>query len=250
MRHQLSVFGLGKLGLPLTALFARSGVKTVGIDINSTLIARLKAGDTPYVEPGLAGLLEEVAPTITYTTDAQAAAATDASIILADFVDGEVRYFAERSWDQTLMVPPSEWGNLDYDRARRLVKTLWRYAAGSWPEAQGPGTVSTFYQMAKYLPVATGHTGLLRSAAFLKRLWCRVRLGIAEMSRSKAALACWFNAYQEALVHEGRLRQILRLAPDKVKRPCPNTMDFRQPDSAGAITGFYPIETFAGRDFR
>jgi UDPglucose 6-dehydrogenase len=82
MGHQLSFFGLGKLGLPLAALFGRSGMKTVGIDVNSKLIARLKAGETPYVEAGLADLLKEAAPALTYTTDAIAAAATDASIIL------------------------------------------------------------------------------------------------------------------------------------------------------------------------
>jgi len=82
MGHQLSFFGLGKLGLPLAALFARNGVPTIGIDTNAALIARLKAAETPYVEPGLAELLEEAAPSITYTTDAQAAAATDATIIL------------------------------------------------------------------------------------------------------------------------------------------------------------------------
>jgi UDPglucose 6-dehydrogenase len=82
MMEQLSFFGLGKLGLPLAALFARSGLVTIGIDIDSALVARLQAGETPYVEPGLAELLEEAAPAITYTTDAHSAAATHASIIL------------------------------------------------------------------------------------------------------------------------------------------------------------------------
>jgi UDPglucose 6-dehydrogenase len=57
-------------------------VRTIGIDINAGLIARLNAGETPYVEPGLAELLKEAAPAITYTTDALAAADTEASIIL------------------------------------------------------------------------------------------------------------------------------------------------------------------------
>jgi hypothetical protein len=148
------------------------------------------------------------------------------------------------------MMPPSEWGNLDRGRARLLVKTLWRYVAGSWPQAPGPGTLSTFYQMAAYLPVATGHTGLLRFRAILRRLWCRARLAVAGTCRSKSALTYWFNAYQEALIHERRLNQILRLPPDQVKRPSPKSIDFTQPDSAGAITGFYPVETFAGTDFR
>ena len=82
MTNGLSFFGLGKLGLPLAALFARSGTKTVAIDIDRGLVARLKVGGTPYIETGLAKLLAEAKPAITYTTDAMLAATTEASIIL------------------------------------------------------------------------------------------------------------------------------------------------------------------------
>ncbi len=82
MIERLSFFGLGKLGLPLAALFARSGLRTFAIDIDTTLVEQLRAGATPLVEPGLDELLAEAAPAITYTTDAHATANTDASIIL------------------------------------------------------------------------------------------------------------------------------------------------------------------------
>ena len=82
MIERLSFFGLGKLGLPLAALFARSGLPTIAIDIDAALVEQLRAGATPLVEPGLDELLAEAAPAITYTTDAHAAANTDASIIL------------------------------------------------------------------------------------------------------------------------------------------------------------------------
>jgi UDP-N-acetyl-D-mannosaminuronate dehydrogenase len=36
--QQLSVFGLGKLGLPLAALFAQNGLRTVGIDVDIALV--------------------------------------------------------------------------------------------------------------------------------------------------------------------------------------------------------------------
>jgi UDP-N-acetyl-D-mannosaminuronate dehydrogenase len=78
----LSFFGLGKLGLPLAALFARSGLRTVAIDTNARLIDRLTAGEAPYVEPGLAELLVAARPAIIYTTSARDAEGTDASIIL------------------------------------------------------------------------------------------------------------------------------------------------------------------------
>ncbi|HEX2446588.1 MAG TPA: hypothetical protein VHK26_00170 [Methyloceanibacter sp.] len=46
------------------------------------LIDRLRAGETPYVEPGLAELLADARPAITFTTDAGNAEVTDTSIVL------------------------------------------------------------------------------------------------------------------------------------------------------------------------
>jgi len=82
MIDSISCFGLGKLGLPLAALFARSGLRTLGIDIDETLVDRLRAGKVPYPEPGLQVLLTEAEQSISYTTDAGGSADTDASIIL------------------------------------------------------------------------------------------------------------------------------------------------------------------------
>jgi UDPglucose 6-dehydrogenase len=79
---QLSFFGLGKLGLPLAALFARSGMPTLAIDTDSRLIERLRAGRAPSDEPGLPDLLVDAAPMIAFGRDARGAAETIASIIL------------------------------------------------------------------------------------------------------------------------------------------------------------------------
>ncbi len=79
---RLAFFGLGRLGLTLAALYARSGMKTVGIDANRGLIDQLQSGVVPLVEPGLEALLTEAADTITYTSDPEGAADADASIIL------------------------------------------------------------------------------------------------------------------------------------------------------------------------
>jgi UDPglucose 6-dehydrogenase len=88
MVERLSFFGLGKLGLPLAALFARGGLPTFAIDIDAALVQRLRAGATTYVEPGLDELLAAAAPAITYTTDVGAVAKTDASIILVPTPSG------------------------------------------------------------------------------------------------------------------------------------------------------------------
>jgi len=78
----LSVFGLGKLGLPLAALFARSGLQTVGIDIDAVRVEQLRRGTFAFPEVGLDEIVADATPLITYTTKAEAASATDASIIL------------------------------------------------------------------------------------------------------------------------------------------------------------------------
>jgi len=53
----LSFFGLGKLGLPMAALFASSGLSTLAIDIKETLVDRLRSGIFPDAEPGVRSLL-------------------------------------------------------------------------------------------------------------------------------------------------------------------------------------------------
>jgi UDP-N-acetyl-D-mannosaminuronate dehydrogenase len=78
----ISIFGLGKLGLPLAGLFASSGLRTVAIDVRSELIAQLQARDTLYAEPGLEDLLFRAESQISYSTVSSEANTTEASIIL------------------------------------------------------------------------------------------------------------------------------------------------------------------------
>lgn len=80
--RRLSVFGLGRLGLPLAALFAHGGMQTTAIDVDAALVGQLKLGAIPLLEPGLEALAAAAAASLDYTTDARAAADTDASIIM------------------------------------------------------------------------------------------------------------------------------------------------------------------------
>ena len=82
MIENLSFFGLGKLGLPLAALFAANGIKTIGIDTDAALISALKSRATQFTEPGLDALLVSAGTLLNCTTRASAAAETQASIIL------------------------------------------------------------------------------------------------------------------------------------------------------------------------
>jgi len=51
------IFGLGRIGLPIALVCAEAGYKIVGIDINDSLINKLKNRDTIFDEPGLKSLL-------------------------------------------------------------------------------------------------------------------------------------------------------------------------------------------------
>ena len=64
----VAVIGLGRLGLPMLAVFAEAGHRVVGLDIDEGRIADLQNGKQDYVdEPGLDEILTRV--DTTYTTD-------------------------------------------------------------------------------------------------------------------------------------------------------------------------------------
>ena len=53
--NSVSVFGLGKLGLPIVACLANNGYKVIGVDINSNNVESVNQRKTPVYEPGLRG---------------------------------------------------------------------------------------------------------------------------------------------------------------------------------------------------
>jgi len=56
----LAVYGLGRMGLPLAAVFASAGAKVIGVDINESVVAAINRGNSPIIgEPGLAELIQE-----------------------------------------------------------------------------------------------------------------------------------------------------------------------------------------------
>lgn len=130
----ISFFGLGKLGLPLAALFARSELRTLAIDIDRELVARLRAGQVPYPEPGLDDLLAEAEPRITYASEARGAFGTDASIILVPTPsDAGHPEFSSRHIEQACR---------DLCAALK-ARTEWRYHLIVISSTVFPGTVAT-----------------------------------------------------------------------------------------------------------
>ena len=132
--ERISFFGLGKLGLPLAALFARSGLRAVGIDINAELVEKLRGGRVPIAEPGLDEILNEAAPFITYTTDVREAANTDASIILVETAsDGTNPGYSTTRVENAC---------LDLCAALR-ARSVWRYHLIIIASTLLPGSIST-----------------------------------------------------------------------------------------------------------
>ncbi len=66
---KVAVFGLGKLGLPMTALFASRDQTVIAVDNSTELVEKLQKGQCPIQEPRLAEYLERYSRNIKFTTD-------------------------------------------------------------------------------------------------------------------------------------------------------------------------------------
>jgi len=58
---EVAVIGLGYVGLPAALMFARSGLKTIGVDINAKLLEKLRGGVCPLKEKELLEIFEQAA---------------------------------------------------------------------------------------------------------------------------------------------------------------------------------------------
>jgi UDPglucose 6-dehydrogenase len=69
MKQNVSVFGIGKLGLPLAAVLANKGYRVIGVDMNEAVVKTVNAGESPYFEPGLGELIASGHQNLAATTD-------------------------------------------------------------------------------------------------------------------------------------------------------------------------------------
>ena len=69
MQKTIAIFGIGYIGLPLTAAFANVGFKVIGVDINQERVEQLKKGFIPLFEPGVKETLERCKDSIEFTSD-------------------------------------------------------------------------------------------------------------------------------------------------------------------------------------
>lgn len=56
----VSIIGLGYIGLPTAAMLASHGMKVIGVDVNEHVVTTVNAGRVHIMEPGLAGLVQDV----------------------------------------------------------------------------------------------------------------------------------------------------------------------------------------------
>ncbi|MCX5704314.1 MAG: nucleotide sugar dehydrogenase, partial [Candidatus Omnitrophica bacterium] len=64
-----SVIGIGKLGLPLAALYASRGYNVIGLDLDERIVESVNKGVSPIYEPGLDDLLKKHDGRLKATTD-------------------------------------------------------------------------------------------------------------------------------------------------------------------------------------
>jgi UDPglucose 6-dehydrogenase len=75
---KISVIGCGYLGAVHAACMAHLGHEVIGVDVDESRIASLRAGRAPFFEPGLDDLLSEDHGRLSFTTDV--AAVADAAV--------------------------------------------------------------------------------------------------------------------------------------------------------------------------
>ena len=80
--YDVSVIGIGRVGLPLAIGFADSGLRVLGVDKNPEVIASLRGGQMPFHEPGSQERLERVQADGRFDLAEQAADAAQADHIV------------------------------------------------------------------------------------------------------------------------------------------------------------------------
>src|SRR5690349_465559 len=79
MDYDVSVIGLGRVGLPLALCFADAGLRVLGVDKDAERLEALRAGRMPFKEPGTDELLARVG--LDVTPHAADAAVADAIVL-------------------------------------------------------------------------------------------------------------------------------------------------------------------------
>ncbi len=81
MSYDVSVIGLGRVGLPLALTFAQEGLRVLGVDKDPERLGALGEGRMPFKEPGTQELLERLRDGLALSERAADAARADAIVL-------------------------------------------------------------------------------------------------------------------------------------------------------------------------
>jgi UDP-N-acetyl-D-mannosaminuronic acid dehydrogenase len=79
MAYDVSVIGLGRVGLPLALVFADRGLRVLGVDADTERLDAIRSGRMPFKEPGTDEILERV--TLDVSERAEDAAQADCIVL-------------------------------------------------------------------------------------------------------------------------------------------------------------------------
>src|SRR5713226_9069779 len=81
--ENISVVGLGKLGICLSTALAYKGFSVVGVDVNPRTVQMVNDGEPPVLEPGLREMMNAARPRLTATGDLRRAVnETDVTFVI------------------------------------------------------------------------------------------------------------------------------------------------------------------------
>ena len=81
MDYDVSVIGLGRVGLPLALCFADAGLRVLGVDKDADRLESVRAGRMPFKEPGTDELLARVRDRLTLSESARDASDAEAIVL-------------------------------------------------------------------------------------------------------------------------------------------------------------------------
>jgi UDPglucose 6-dehydrogenase len=94
-KPRISIFGLGKLGAPMVAVFGSKGFDVIGVDINEEAVDAINAGRSPVDEPQLQTFLERAGRRVRATLAcAEAVHDSDISFIIVPTPSQQDGYFS------------------------------------------------------------------------------------------------------------------------------------------------------------
>jgi UDP-N-acetyl-D-mannosaminuronic acid dehydrogenase len=78
----VSVLGLGRVGLPLAIVLARSGLHVVGVDVDEHRVAIIRGGETPFHYPLIRDWLKQVLGTGAFTASTESTGSIERSDVV------------------------------------------------------------------------------------------------------------------------------------------------------------------------